>query len=68
MWQSDICWCMDSGRCINTSCFRHLTHKSDEEKILTCGKLMYTEYCPGHIEDVRMRTREDDIRYGYIYG
>lgn len=68
MWQSDICWCMDSERCLNTSCFRHLTHKSDEEKIFTCGKLMYTEYCPGHIEDVRMRTREDDIRDGYIYG
>lgn len=46
MWESDICWCADSDRCMNTDCFRHLSNKNDEERIFTCGKLMGTEYCP----------------------
>ena len=46
MWESDICWCADSDRCMNTDCFRHWSNKNDEERIFTCGKLMGTEYCP----------------------
>lgn len=45
-WNSDICWCMDSERCTNTECFRHMDNKSDSEKIFTCSSLMGTEYCP----------------------
>ena len=45
-WQGDICWCMDSERCTNTECFRHMDNKSDSEKIFTCSYLMGTEYCP----------------------
>ena len=42
---NDICWCMDSERCTRTECFRHMTHKNDEERIFTCANLMGTEYC-----------------------
>ena len=67
-FESDQCWCMDSERCTNTECFRHMTHKSDEERIFTCSHLMWTEYCPGYGADLRKRSREDDIKDGYIYG
>ena len=49
-WDSDICWCADSDRCINIECFRHLCNKNDEERVFTCGVLMGTEYCPLIVE------------------
>ena len=48
MWfdEYDICWCADSDRCTNTECFRHLSNKSDEERIFTMSYLMWTDICP----------------------
>ena len=48
MFESDICWCSDSLRCLKTDCFRHLSNKDDGERIFTCGSLMGSEYCLLH--------------------
>lgn len=49
-WKDDICWCMDSEICGRTDCFRHLSHKSPETTVFTCGNLMDTDYCPRAFE------------------
>ena len=49
-WKDDICWCMDSEICGRTDCFRHLSHKSPETTVFTCGNLMDTDQCPRAFE------------------
>lgn len=54
-WESDRCWCIaTSDECNNVKCSRHLSNKSDDERIFTCSNFMNTEYCPLSTGDKQM--------------
>lgn len=42
---NDICWCMDSDRCKNKECFRHMSNMPTGG-VFTASHLMWTNLCP----------------------
>ena len=64
-FEDDICWCADSKKCDNTSCFRH-TNNRRTTGVFTSGHLMDTELCENNKESKMERTVRVWIGNDYV--